>query len=189
MCSIPKMCMPLQCVACVYCVALSTRFCPCTHCTVEQCVPFSHAPFLSLTAANCNTEAAQYEMITDVRHRDTGALHNPTATPSYSNTTEHHYQEADVMSKRASSVLEVSLLTMSYLYDHRPIQCKNACPLTSCTVICRVVCLMVTLHVWVCPLFAQTGIVATRDFPHLRVCAHCGECVCVCVCVCVCTCK
>ena len=46
---------------------------------------------------------------------------------------------------------------------------------------------MVTPHdVWVCPLFAQTGIVGTRDFPHIWVCAHCGECVCVHVCVCVC---
>ena len=67
MCLIHKLCMPPQCVTCVYCVTLSTGSCPCMHCmhyplnnVSPSPVPRTSPP---LTAANCNTEAAPYEMI------------------------------------------------------------------------------------------------------------------------------
>ena len=60
-------------------------------------------------------------------HCDTGASRTPTATPSYSNTTEHYYQETDAMSKRAHLVLEVSVLTMGHLATTAHITAPSVC--------------------------------------------------------------
>ena len=82
--------------------------------TSEPCAyeaPRSSAPVSSYNAVLCdNTEendALQGETYYNMGHCDTGALRTPTATPTYSNTPEHHYQETDVMAKRAHPVLEV----------------------------------------------------------------------------------
>ena len=82
-------------------------------------VPRSSALVSSYEAVLCdNTEendALQGETYYNMGHRDTGASRTLTATPTYSNTPEHHYQETDVMAKRAHPELEVSVLTMRHL--------------------------------------------------------------------------
>ena len=94
-------------------------------------VPRSSALVSSYEAVLCdNTEendTLQGETCYNMGHCDTGASRTPTATPTYSNTPEHHYQETDAMSKRAHPMLEVSVLTMGHLVTTDHVQCKNAC--------------------------------------------------------------